>query len=629
MKSQIILNYEHPHIKTVINDNTKVSSLYHPEDTGVRFLNVFSSKKGRDGVFLKFTDEASFLEEYGTPNFNLHGQPIYNALASLKTREAECYCMRVMPDDAAYANIIFSLKYKIDKETEDSPKMIIRHEISTQESLVDKTMVDTIVDKTAEEDPDSEGFMTIPLMGFYSLGRGEYGNGFRLRISNVTTKNKKKLNKTYKLEVFDTENGLERKEQFEASLYEAAIESNTSLFYEDVVNDPDTGSSRINMYVNPYAIEFLYDLYIKEIAPENPVSIAMFDTLFAVTAQNVAIPGLEIDTSFEGFVAMDRIEGVSLNNGTDGALTVEPASPSFAAFANARELADDRADALNKLYLKAFKGEINKAILSKRRTPARFILDANYSEEVKRELMNLAIKRYDAFLHLDAGIINTTQEAIEWGQAMLGEVTDRIISRNFQHYQVKDPYSGKRIPVTVTYFLASTLAKHLTVIGDHIPVTGEKYASLTNSIRNTLAPFVDADELDLKEQLYDLRLNYFECLQENSFVRGLQQTSQEEDTDLSEEHNMYMMLEMKRIIENRVATMIYDFGEADDRLRFKQDCENALRSYKHKVRSFEIEFSVSEYEAEKGILHCNLAVVFKAINKRGIIEIDINKRTLI
>lgn len=629
MNSQIILNYEHPHIKTVINDNTQTSSIYQTEDTGVRFLNVFSSKKGRDGVFLKFTDEASFIEEYGTPNFNLHGQPIYNALSSLKTREAECYCMRVMPEDAAYANLIFSLKYKIDKETGDSPKMVIRHELSTQESLVDKTMMSTVVDKTINEDPDSEGFMTIPLMGFYSLGRGEYGNGFRIRISNITTKNKNTANKTYKLEVFDTENGLERKEQFEASLYEAAIESNISLFYEDVVNDPDSGSSRLNMYVNPYAIEYLYDLYIQEIAPENPVSIAMFDTLFAVTAQNTAIPGLEIDTAFEGFVAMDRIEGVSLNNGTDGSLTVEPVSSSFATFANKRVMSEDRADALNKLYLKAFKGEINKAILSKRRTPARFILDANYSEEVKRELMNLAINRYDAFLHLDAGILNTTQEAIEWGQAMSGEVTDRIISKNFQHYQVKDPYSGKRIPVTVTYFLASVLAKHLTNIGDHIPVTGEKYASLTNAIRNTLAPFVDADELDLKEQLYDLRLNYFECLQENSFVRGVQQTSQEEDTDLSEEHNMYMLLEMKRIIENRVASMIYDFGEPDDRVRFKQDCENALKNYKHKVKSFEIEFTISDYEAERGILHCNLVAVFKAINKRGIIEIDINKRTLI
>ena len=75
--------------------------------------------------------------------------------------------------------------------------------------------------------------------------------------------------------------------------------------------------------------------------------------------------------------------------------------------------------------------------------------------------------------------------------------------------------------------------------------------------------------------------------------------------------------------------MIYDFGEPEDKVRFKQDCENALKSYKHKVRSFEIEFTVTPYEAERGILHCNLAVVFKAINKRGIIEIDINKRTLV
>lgn len=628
MNSQIVLNYEHPHIKTIINDNTYGREVSYEEATGVRFLNVFTSKKGRDGVFLRFNDENAFLEEYGTPNFNLHGQPIYNALASLKTREAECYCMRVMPSDAAYSNLLVSVKYKIDTETEpDNPKMLIRHVYSTQVGLTDKADIETAVDLNGSEDPDQDGYLTIPLMGFYSLGRGEYGNGFRVRLSNIFTKNRKKLNKTYRLEVFDTENGLERKEMFEASLYDAAIENNSSLFYEDVVNDETKGSAKINMYVNPYAVEFLYDVYKSEIDPETTVDIAMFDLLFGITSQKQPIKGIVIESEFEGFVAIDRVEGINLSNGTDGALTAEPVSL-FNVF-NKRSSSDDRETAINKLYLQAFKGEINKAILSKRRTPARFILDAGYSEEVKKEMINLALNRYDAHLHLDAGLIHTAQEAIEWGQAMQAEATDRIISKNFQHYQIKDPYTGKKIPVTVTYFLASVLPKHVSTIGDHVPLTGEKYAKLTNIVKNSLQPFIDADELDIKEELYDLRLNYFECLQENTFCRGLQQTAQEDETDLSEEHNMYMLLEMKRILETRVASMIYDFGEPEDKVRFKQDCENALKSYKHKVRSFEIEFTVTPYEAERGILHCNLAVVFKAINKRGIIEIDINKRTLV
>ena len=628
MNSQIILNYEHPHIKTVINDNTFGREIHFEEPTGVRFLNVFTSKKGRDGVFLRFNDENAFLEEYGTPNFNLHGQPIYNALASLKTREAECYCMRVMPEDAAYSNLIVSLKYKIDKETDpDNPKMIIKHLFSSQPGFVDKEDIETVVDQTANEDPDEEGFVTLPLMGFYCLGRGEYGNGFRVRLSNIFTKNKRQVHKTYRLEVLDTENGLERKETFEASLYDAAMQSSNSLFYQDVVNDETKGSTKINMYVNPYAVEYLYDLYKAEIDPATTVDIRMFDLIFGMTSQKQPIKGIVRETEYPDFVAIDRVEGIGLGFGTDGALAVEPVS--FFNAAKKKSMAEDRETALNKLYLRAFKGEINKAILSKRRTPARFILDADYSDEVKTAMISLALSRYDAHLHLDAGLIHSIDEAKGWGEYMLEESTDRIISKNFQHYLIKDPYSGKKIPMTVTYYLASTLAKHVSTIGDHIPVTGEKYAKLTNAVKNSLVPFVDADELDLKEDLYDLRLNYFECLQENTFVRGLQQTAQEDESDLSEEHNMYMLLEMKRIVEGRVASMIYDFGEPEDRVRFQKDCENALVSYKHKVRSFTVEFTVTPYEAERGILHCNLAVVFKSINKRGIIEIDINKRAFI
>ena len=631
MAGQIVLEYEHPHLSTYINDNTAVTTSATSASEGVKFINVFISKKGRDGVFLKFKDEESFIEEYGTPNFYQHGQPIYNAYAALKTRQAECYCMRVMPEDAAYGNIVFAVQYKVDRETNpEQPKLILRHIAKSYDSFVDKTDLESLVDRLANDEPDSAGFVTLPLMGFHSIGRGEYGNGFRVRLASVVTKNKNQVYKTYKLEVFETENGLERKEQFEASLYDGAVVENSSIFYEDVVNDETSGSSKINMYVNPYTIEELYDIYLAEINPENPVTIEQFDILYGTTSNKTAIEGIEIDTAFEEFIALDRVEGVSLNGGTDGAITLSTDRESvrkvgYALARNTRSV--ERSEAISALYVKAFKGEIDKSIISKRRTPARFILDAGYSSEVKRQIINLGLSRYDAFIQLDAGILNNVTEALDWGQTMAVEAEDRIISKNFQHFKIKDPFTGKKIPVTVTYMLAATLPKHIMTNGDHIPLVGEKYAKLTGIVKNSLCPFIDADELDIKEQLYDLRLNYFECLQENTFVRGTQQTSQEADTDLSEEHNMYVLLDMKRIVENRVSSNLYDFAEAEDRVRFKQDCEDDLATFKHKVREFTVEFSMSEYEESRGILHCYLSIVYKSIAKRGIIEIDINKRS--
>ena len=105
-ENNIILEYNHPYVKTIIKDNSAPIIQVPEVDDGVRFMNVFMSSKGQDGVFLKFKNTEEFIAEYGTPNYELHGQPIYNAYAELKSRVASAYCMRVMPSDALIANLI-------------------------------------------------------------------------------------------------------------------------------------------------------------------------------------------------------------------------------------------------------------------------------------------------------------------------------------------------------------------------------------------------------------------------------------------------------------------------------------------------------------------------------------------
>ena len=139
-------------------------------------------------------------------------------------------------------------------------------------------------------------------------------------------------------------------------------------------------------------------------------------------------------------------------------------------------------------------------------------------------------------------------------------------------------------------------------------------------------PIIDGDDLELNDELYNLRINYIEAIDESTFVRATQQTSQQEETDCSEEHNVYMLLNMKRIVERKVQSMIYDFSEPSDRLRFDEDVDQALRFYKEKVRGFKIRFAMSSSEEQQSILHCYLDVVFKTIAKRGVIEINIQNR---
>ena len=616
-EGNIILEHNHPYIKTVIYDNSAPKVEVPEVDDGIRFLSVIQSAKGQDGVFLKFTNTEDFVEEYGVPNYKLHGQPYYNAYAALRSRFANVYCMRVMPDDALIANLIVIAKYKIDDTDPDNPQMLIKHEMVTFPGLSKKEDFEYIVDEYDIDGEDEDGFVSLPLMGFYALGKGTYGNALRIRMSNIYSKRSNIAYKTYRLEVMELDGALNIKESFQASLYDDAVSNNQSFFYEDVVNDADSGSHKINMYVNPLAVEKLYNDYKANIDPSTNLPIGYFDILFGVNNDQTAIPGLKIVTTDENFIAIDRPEGVALENGTDGSLAVDDAS-------TAGELS--RQDVVDQMYLDAFSGKTNAAIGSKRRMPVRFILDANYSNEVKRALVALALKRYDAFLHLDCGLLSTTTEVKYWGEEML-DVDDRIISKNVQCWETRDPFSGKRIPVTHTYLLASLLPNHIYNIGDHQPMVGEKYAQLTGAIKNSLKPIIDGDDLDVKDELYNLRLNYIEAIDEQVFIRSTQQTSQSDETDCSEENNVYMLLNMKRIVERKMQSMIYDFSEASDRLRFADECDEALRYYKQKVRGFEIKFSMSTYEEERSILHCYLDVVFRTIAKRGVIEINIQNRS--
>jgi len=616
-EGNIILEYNHPYIKTVIYDNS-APVLEVPEvDDGVKFLSVIQSSKGQDGVFLKFKNTEDFIEEYGTPNFKLHGQPIYNAYAALKSRVATVYCMRVMPSDALIANLIIIAKYKVDNSDPNEPKMLLKHEIVSFPGLNNKEDFEYVVDEYDVDYEDEEGYKSIPLMGFYALGRGEYGNSLRIRMTSIVDKRSTIKFKTYRLEVMELNNVLSVKENFQASLYEDAVSNNMSFFYEDIVNDAEDGSRKINMYVNPLAVETLYDVYKNEIDPSTNMPIGYFDPLFGVNNANLGeIPGVVVEPSD---LAIDRLEGIALENGHDGSLAIDDNMTVES------ELLYE--DVVNQMYLDAFNGITNSIIGSKRRMPVRFILDAGYSDEVKRAMVALALKRYDAFLHLDSGIKSTTTELLYWAQEMF-DIEDRIISKNAQCWQIRDPFSGKRIPVTQTYMLASLLPNHIYNIGDHVPLVGEKYAKLTGAIKNTLMPIIDGDDLELKDDLYDLRVNYIEAIDEQTFIRATQQTSQQKETDCSEEHNVYMLLNMKRIVERKMQSLLYNFSEPEDRVRFADEADNALRFYKEKVRGFQIKFAMTPYEEERSILHCYLDVVFKTIAKRGVIEINIHNRIL-
>jgi hypothetical protein len=98
-------------------------------------------------------------------------------------------------------------------------------------------------------------------------------------------------------------------------------------------------------------------------------------------------------------------------------------------------------------------------------------------------------------------------------------------------------------------------------------------------------------------------------------------------TDLSEENNSLILYALKRNVEDDARSQLYNFTDSNIRSTFIAAEKAKFSTWVgRQLESFDITFSVSQYEFENAILHCYLAVVFRGLTKKVIIEIDLNKR---
>lgn len=626
---QIVPEYLTPHVKTYINDNSVFSNTVSTQtEDGIRLLCVFASAKGEDGVIKAVTSVADYIEEYGTPNYNLYGQPCYMPYAALSSGNAKCYCMRVMPKTATYSNIIISAYTQAVGET-----FIVKFVATPVTNVTDKASMLHHMENLAKYPPETTdvgGWNVYPLFAVTSKGRGQYGNGYRIRVVSDPIMNRDNNFMNYIFEVLDSSSGtVVIKEHHRGGFNYNAIENNTSLLLDDVIGDPDKGSSKIEFVTNIDGFLNLYDNYKTFVTGTLKETVAEYnvcDMLTGLTKSGEAMTGYVIDNTDTDFAALDSTVGVALNGGIDSTFDANYVPP---VSDNPLEPNKTRQQCIDEAYIMAFNGDFDSSIRSKRAVPCELILDANYSDEVKLKLAELALHRYDARCVIDGGILTTVTAATAWAtKESIKSLADFIISKECQHYKIRDPFTGRAIPMTVTYNLAENLPTHMKTFGNHIPYVGEGYAQLTNHIRNSLKPAIDADNLEVKEILYTNHCNFFECIAEDNYVRGTQGTSQNTWSDLSEENNVAVLLDMKRQLEEFVSANLYNFSEAEDRVRFSEDATRMFADYRgSKVSAYEIYFDMNAFEAERSILHCYLAVTFRVISKRGIIEIDINKRT--
>ena len=649
---QIIPEYLVPHVKTYINDNTTFEEAeVTAADPNVRLLCLFASDKGSSQSVKQIKSTTQFVKEYGKPNFEKYGQAALMPYAALSSGNATCWCLRVTDDEATHANFYVTTQTAVTEKAEGVDgkcsvafihNSIAKLQIGTAGSIT-KALDDAV--------PDDD----TTLFGVSLIGPGKAGNSYRIRIVPDLSSTKQYGSILYTFEVIDTSSGAVSVEERFTVSFDPNSNTTTELRYaDDVINDPEKGSSIIRIVTNPAGFKKLYDDYVSAVNPKGKATVepfATFDLLNGTNGiTNAKVTGYALDTTIvaepvAGTTVFDNfgnVSGVEFKNGSDGKF-----DPEYIVKGEQKENGEKEADhkitetermaAINKAYTTVLNAEKKPvpAIFSKRRTPAEYIFDAAFNPTVKSSLVELALHRFDAQLILDAGIDNTTFESIKsFAESSksdgYGQYTNYIISKECQWYKIRDPFTQKIVPVSYTYHLASALPTHVMRYGNQTPYVGDRYATLTGHVYNTVMPEIDADDLDKKETLYNLGVNFVETVADNTYVHAVQTTAQAKtkNSDLSEMNNVAVLLDMKRRLENYVNANLYNFAEAEDRRRFTEDANLLFATYPgNKVRDYSVYFDMNEYEETRSILHCYLAVTFRQLAKRGIIEIDINKRS--
>lgn len=684
---QIVPRYNYPYVETVINNNSVVTE--DPVISVVENINpyicVFTSGKGIDNKLVSTEGLKQKEARYGKSNYKLYGQPFMMVDNILNQQNTKVWTMRVMDEKAPYANSVLSLWYKADKEKKvfrikATAKSITKYNADGSENAEMANIVcdrELLIEKGKDLDGiavegeyiDDEGYTQIPLAIFTSSGRGKYGNNYSWRITTDTDYEKEYGFKIFNFECLESENGTTKVGTYKGSIVSSGkIEA--ASFVNDVIEQEGIEYVPMDIHIYEDNVEMLYEAFVtfvKELMEEDPTmdydipDIDCFDPFFGMQVSKTKVrvtppdPMIKIiqlktdevdetsdsfdpddytiidsdDPTEESVIIVSDTSGIELYGGNDGSFTIDKVND---------PTGSKRAKAIEEAYIKAFNGTLDKTILSARRVPASALFDADYPIAVKKVLAKLALFRNDAILYLDTNQLSTMSNAdlsaLEKDLGFINELeeefdvwTPYLLSINLHCYAVKESTTGKRVPVTITNYLATVHPNHWRAYGYHTPMVGEDYTTLTGHVKNSLKPCIEEYEGSIMEQLNLARINYFECIGEDRFYRATQNTYTSETSDLTEENNVNTLMWLKRNVQDDARSDLYNFTDPTTRADFAEFIRAKYQPLVGKqIEKIEVDYTMNQWEFDRSIVHMYLAVTFRQMTKRVILEIDINKR---
>lgn len=500
------------------------------------------------------------------------------------------------------------------------------------------------------ENMDEEGYYHMPVMLFYSLGRGLYGNNLRIKFSDAMEyEGDDTPFRRYCITVMQlTKDGLKAREYIRGSISETAWDNTQyadglPAYLQDLTNDVEYGSQKINVEITEQTFEKMLELYNTEIANGNDIAeltMDEFDPIFGLDMHGEQSAYI-LRSNYVGdageAVNLEAIDGFALLNGTDGSMTYKSkmTADEKAAYDNAYEQALIRAFQPVELpNVESGKQVVlpmhDTSLKSRYSTPADFMFDANFPDTVKIAMAKFAQGReYDCMTYLDAGLCQTVGESMVWLKSMKDIYSYNLV-KEIGCYKYRDSrFTRKVVPMTITHWLAGTLPFHLSTYGLSTAFA-RKYARLKSGedyIAGSFYPVIDPDDNEVKKEIYKYRANCYESLDRNTVQRSSAITTCQENSDRMEEFNEYIVHSAVKLAYDIMNSNIYNMIDEDSIMAYTEHAEKQI-SFKLAglVEKVTVKMVSSDADRKKSVMRLVMHIEFHTVAKYGAVEIYLDPR---
>lgn len=551
-------------------------------------------------------------------DFEKYGQAAIQA-ANIINNGGELMLKRVVAEDATLANIVVCARVSTDRvqktDSNGNPLYIdpdtqketindgdgsfekaminvakIKYELVTVTGKKTKAEIVEEARRSFVQDEESQEFV-YPLFVIADNGRGESTKRFGVDPQYEIAKNQNFF--IYRLKYLGSED-LDA-EQIYFALTPGVIYLEKSM---------DIGMSSSEMLqADAESLEDCVDAFYAKVSEISGISIDELyscDMLFCKNRKGQPIQGLSLDDSGQDLsISM----GFALESGTNGAFGDKPIeTPEYE-------------KALIDFYTGVYDSDIYNLDMYK----PDACIDANYPYAVKKAIYDLAMYRKDFFFFGDMGLdVNTFTNAKEKMSSM---PRDKFTAWYPQSYQVINPFTRRRINVTITYSIARLVITHLNN-NRNCPYCGILYGwTIPEAIEGTVnfCPKITPAE-NQKTECDDLRINYASILNDTLTLETTY-TSQENLTQLSFINNVIAIQKIVKDVRDNCPAFRYSFISTDDLSTYKSAVNNIISKYTKWFESLEFVYVQDDVMRANKIFEASLRVKHKDFVQAEILNI--------